>query len=179
MAGGRQAEAHPVRRKAALIFATVGSHPTFKFDRFLRALESVPNDDLIVQFGPGEPPANARRAVPWMSFAEVVEHMERASHVVSHAGVGTILCAVKAGQVPVVFPRLRQFSETVDDHQLGLGQALAETGRVVLVEDAATLASAIQQAPSRKSGSSLAGGDLVAAVRRELVGTSGGEGTSS
>jgi UDP-N-acetylglucosamine transferase subunit ALG13 len=152
-----------------VIFATVGSHPTFGFDRFLRALESVADDDLVVQFGPGSPPANARLAVPWMSFAEIVESMEKASRVVSHAGVGTILCAVQAGHVPVVVPRLRRFSETVDDHQLGLARALAEAGRVVLVEDVAGLPQRLAETPQRGQGSSLGDGELVDAVRRELL----------
>jgi len=152
-----------------LIFATVGSHPTFKFERFLRAMESLTDEDLVVQFGPGKPPANARMAVPWMSFAEIVSTMEQAGHVVSHAGVGTILCAVQAGHVPVVLPRLQRFSETVDDHQLGLARALADTGGVVLVEDTATLASRIGETPGRGRASSLDGGELVASVRHELL----------
>lgn len=152
-----------------MIFATVGSHPTFEFDRFLRALESVPDDDMVVQFGPGTPPANARLAVPWMSFAEIVESMEKASRVVSHAGVGTILCAVQAGHVPVVVPRLQRFSETVDDHQLGLGRALAETGRVVLVEEVSELPQRLAETPRRGEGSPLGGSELVGAVRHELL----------
>ena len=87
-----------------MIFATVGSHPTFKFDRFLRLLDSLPGDDLIVQYGPGRSPINARHAMPWMPFEEVVEHMNSASHVVSHAGVGTILTAINAGHVPGCSP---------------------------------------------------------------------------
>ena len=68
-----------------MIFATVGSHPTYPFERFLRALESVPGDQLVVQYGPGKPPENAGSAVAWMTFAEVLDHMERADKVVSHA----------------------------------------------------------------------------------------------
>jgi UDP-N-acetylglucosamine transferase subunit ALG13 len=152
-----------------LIFATVGSHPTFKFDRLLRALETLPGAELDVQYGPGEPPANAAEAVPWMSFEEVADHMDRASHVVSHAGVGTILCAIGAGHVPIVFPRLQRFDETVDDHQLDLAKALLETGRVVMVEDAAELAAALASAPPRGTASAAGGEALIDAVRAELT----------
>src|SRR4029453_7051924 len=72
-AGSRQG---PICRQGAVIFATVGSHPTYSFERFLRALESLPGAELVVQYGPGEPPANAHRAVPWMTFAEIAEEME-------------------------------------------------------------------------------------------------------
>lgn len=153
-----------------MIFATVGSHPSFRFDRFLRALESLPGEELVVQHGPGDPPANAARAVPWMTFAEIVDHMDRASHVLSHAGVGTILCAIRAGQVPVVLPRLRRFEETVDDHQIELGRRLAEAGRVILVEDDGALAEAVREAPARGSQPPPQPDGLIAAVRDELAG---------
>jgi UDP-N-acetylglucosamine transferase subunit ALG13 len=153
-----------------VIFATVGSHPSFRFDRFLRALEALPTDDLVVQHGPGTPPANARLAVPWMSFPEVLDHMSRAEKMVSHAGTGTILCATRAGQTPVVVPRLRRFEETVDDHQLDLSRALAETGRIVVVEDLGRLAAEVDRAPARGTAQPVGAGGLVEAVRQELLG---------
>ena len=153
-----------------MIFATVGSHPSFRFDRFLRALEDLPTDDLVVQNGPGTPPANARRAVPWMSFAEVLDHMNRAEKVVSHAGTGTILCATRAGHTPVVVPRLHRFDETVDDHQLDLARALAETGRIIVVEDLDRLGAEVARAPARGSAQAAGAGGLAEAVRQELLG---------
>jgi len=152
-----------------VIFATVGSHPTYAFERFLRALESLPGAELVVQHGPGEPPENAHRAVPWMTFAEIVEEMERADRVVSHAGAGTILCAARAGQVPIVFPRLERFGETVDDHQLELARRLAPDGRVILVEDESELAAAVAATPPGGGAAGLDGSDLIAAVREELL----------
>jgi len=153
-----------------VIFATVGSHPTYRFERFLRALEALPpGGELVVQHGPGKPPANATRAVPWMTFAEIVEHMERAAHVVSHAGAGTILCASGVGQVPIVFPRLQRFGETVDDHQVELARRLAEDGHLVVVESPAELVEAVASAPPRGGATALeAGAELIAAVREEL-----------
>lgn len=150
-----------------MIFATVGSHPTFRFDRLLRALENV-DGDLVVQFGPGQPPARAQEAVAWMTFEEIVERMGRASQVISHAGVGTILCAIQAGHVPVVVPRLRRFGETVDDHQLEFARAIARTGRVIVVEDANQLGSALHDAPPKGAAGPPGGSELIEAVRGEL-----------
>lgn len=151
-----------------MIFATVGSHPTFKFERLLRALETLEGEELDVQYGPGRPPANAAEAAAWMPFAEIAARMEGASHVVSHAGVGTILCAIAAGHVPIVFPRLRRFEETVDDHQLDLARQLAETGRVIVVESAEELAGAVRTAPARGAANDGGGEALIDAVAAEL-----------
>lgn len=155
-----------------MIFATVGSHPTYRFDRFLRALEALPGEDLVVQYGPGEPPANAARAERWMSFAEVLDHMDRAEKVVSHAGTGTILCATRAGHAPLVVPRLKRYGETVDDHQLELARALAGGDGIVLVEDVESLPAELERAPARGSSAVVEHGELQAAVRDELLGAS-------
>lgn len=153
-----------------MIFATVGSHPTFRFDRLLEALETLGvGEELVVQHGPGTPPPNATVAVPWMSFEGIADNLARADRVVCHAGVGTILCAIRAGHVPVVFPRLSRFNETVDDHQLDLAKALVETGKVILVEEASELAPALALAPARGDVGQDGGGALIGAVRDELL----------
>ena len=103
-----------------------------------------------------------------MSFEEIAEQMDRASHVVSHAGVGTILCAIQAGHLPIVFPRLQRYDETVDDHQLDLAGMLVKTGRVIVVEDASELAAAVASAPARGAASAAGGEALIEAVRTEL-----------
>ncbi|MGH3427786.1 MAG: glycosyltransferase [Mycobacteriales bacterium] len=167
--GRREEEARAVRRGPALIFATVGSHPTFRFDRLLRALETIADRELVVQFGPGEPPAGAREAVAWMTLEEIVDHMDRASHVVSHAGVGTILCAIQTGHVPIVLPRQQRFGETVDDHQLEFARAIEKTEHVIVVEDAEQLSSALRSAPPKGAVDPPGGTGLIDAVRDELT----------
>jgi UDP-N-acetylglucosamine transferase subunit ALG13 len=153
-----------------VIFATVGSHPTYKFDRFLKALESLDDGDLVVQYGPGTPPANAAEAVAWMSFGDYLDHIYQAEKVISHAGIGTILSATRAGQTPVVVPRLSRYKETVDDHQLELARSLAGTGRVVVVEDLKDLAELVASAPPRSDHRPTADSSLAEAVRLELLG---------
>jgi UDP-N-acetylglucosamine transferase subunit ALG13 len=153
-----------------VIFATVGSHPTFAFERLLAALESLPaGEELIVQHGPGSPPANADRAVAWMPYGEFEELLARADRVIAHAGAGTILCAARAGHVPVVMPRLGRLGETVDDHQLDFARGLARDGGVILAEDATDLAAAVAAVPPRGDAAAERGAELVAAVRAELV----------
>jgi UDP-N-acetylglucosamine transferase subunit ALG13 len=161
-------QAGTVQGEPAVIFATVGSHPTFKFDRLLDSLDGLPGDELIVQHGPGKPPAGAREAVAFMSFADMIEHMRQASVIISHAGVGSILCALQSGRVPVVMPRKARFDETVDDHQVELARALAPTDRIILVEAAEELPAAVATARSRDSVPVGDAAELLQAVRVEL-----------
>jgi UDP-N-acetylglucosamine transferase subunit ALG13 len=122
-----------------MIFVTVGSHPTFKFQRLIDALDAIREEELVVQHGPADPPRNASVARPWLSFDEVLEYMTQASVIITHAGVGTILTASNLGRIPIVVPRLKRFAETVDDHQLELAQMLERTGQVVVAWDVADI----------------------------------------
>jgi len=95
-------------------------------------------------------------------------HMREADVVVTHAGVGSVLCAREAGHVPVVVPRLHRFGEHVDDHQLELVAALAGDGHVIAVTDMAELGAAVEKA-GRRADTNRAPKPIHAAVRGALL----------
>jgi UDP-N-acetylglucosamine transferase subunit ALG13 len=133
-----------------VIFVTVGSNPTFRFDRLIEALGQLDPGELVVQHGPATAPRGVSEAYEWLTFEQVVNYMSEADTVISHAGMGTIICAAQMGHVPVVMPRLARFNETVDDHQVHLAKVFERTGRVAVVWDTASL-------PERVAGSSRRG----------------------
>jgi UDP-N-acetylglucosamine transferase subunit ALG13 len=149
-----------------VIFATVGTHAQ-PFGRFLDALAGL-GGDVVVQYGHNAPPAGVREAVAFMPFDVLNAHMREADVVVTHAGVGSVLCAREAGHVPVVVPRLHRFGEHVDDHQLELVAALGADGHVVPVTDIAGLTAAVQKA-GRRADRTTAPKPLHAAVRGALL----------
>ncbi len=151
-----------------MIFATVGS-TQIPFERFIRALEALPVEQLLVQHGPVEPPAGAGRTAAFMQFPEVIENMEQADIVLCHAGAGSILCALRAGHTPVVVPRLKRFEETVDDHQVEFSRALAADGKVIAVEDLEQLAAIVKTAPPRRSPEERSGLLPIQAAVREAL----------
>jgi UDP-N-acetylglucosamine transferase subunit ALG13 len=156
-----------------VIFVTVGTHHQ-PFARLLDALAALPGDEAImVQHGPAEPPACAHQATPFMSFAEMIDFFREARVVVTHAGVGSILCAIRVGHTPLVVPRLHRFGEHVDDHQSELVRGLEEEGRVIAVWNMQDLAAAIAAAPSRGSEQPAIEGPLHLAVREALGGPRG------
>jgi UDP-N-acetylglucosamine transferase subunit ALG13 len=168
VAAGDAQATHALRRDRSLIFVTVGTHHQ-PFQRLLDALGSLPAAELVVQFGHGSPPPGVGRAAAFMGFAEMLEHFSAADAVVTHAGVGSILCARRTGHVPVVVPRQRRYSEHVDDHQMELTRALDERGAVVAVWDTNRLAAAVESASGRGSSSHASNGNLPRAVRAALL----------
>jgi UDP-N-acetylglucosamine transferase subunit ALG13 len=151
-----------------VIFATVGS-TQIPFERFVRALETLPGEQLLVQHGPVEPPAGAAQANAFMQFPQMIESMEAADVVVCHAGAGSILCALRAGHTPVVVPRLKRYEETVDDHQVEFSRALAAKGKVIAVEDLDRLSAAVEGAPRRRSTEERTGLLPIQAAVREAL----------
>jgi UDP-N-acetylglucosamine transferase subunit ALG13 len=151
-----------------VIFATVGS-TQIPFERFVRALESLPGERLLVQHGPVDPPPGAARASAFMQFPEMIESMEAADVVVCHAGAGSILCALRAGHTPVVVPRVKRYQETVDDHQVEFSRALGAEGKVIAVEDLDQLSAVVAAAPPRRSAEERDGLLPIQAAVREAL----------
>ncbi len=151
-----------------MIFATTGTSSA-PFGRMMEALAALPPDQLHVQYGPSAPPPCAG-AYDYLPFNRTVELIERADVVVSHAGVGSIMCAMHAGHTPIVFPRLKRYGETVDDHQAELAEALADRGTVVVAWTPEDLVTAINSASARGEAHSLALGPLGDAVRAAIHG---------
>lgn len=150
-----------------MIFVTVGTHQQ-PFERLLRGLAALPGDELVVQYGPSRPPAGVREAVPFLSFAEMLDHFARADVVVTHAGVGSILCATNAGHTPIVVPRLKRHGEHVDDHQVHLIDELERMSKVIVVRDVLDLPAAVASAPPRGAPAARRSGPLQVAVRTAL-----------
>jgi UDP-N-acetylglucosamine transferase subunit ALG13 len=132
-----------------LIFVTLGTHHQ-PFGRLLDALSQFDPDELVVQYGTGEPPKGVREAHAYLPFDEMLRNFDAAEGVITHAGVGSIICARRAGHVPLVVPRRHDLGEHVDDHQAELTKALEKRGTVVAAWDLAELRTLAADAFSRR-----------------------------
>jgi UDP-N-acetylglucosamine transferase subunit ALG13 len=158
-----------------VILVTVGTHHQ-PFTRLIRALPTLPGDELVVQYGHSPPPArrSARDAIPFLAYDRLAALMDAADVVVTHAGVGSVLTALRMGHTPIVVPRLERFDEHVDDHQVELTQTLEETGRVIAVWEMDELASTVASVPPRgKALTTRSAEPLHAAVRTACLGELG------
>lgn len=153
-----------------MIFVTVGTHE-IAFDRMLEAVGPLAElDDLVVQRGSSVISPPGARIVDFLPFAELHAFMREASVVVTHAGAGSVICALSVGKRPVVVPRLRRFAETVDDHQLSFGRKLAGARLVTCVEDLDTLPAAVRAATGAVAAAVRPDARLIEGLRSEIEG---------
>jgi len=157
-----------------LIFVTVGTHHQ-PFMRMLDALAPIADRDLVVQYGPGSAPAGAARAEAFMPFEEMLACYREAEQVITHAGVGSILCAIREGHTPLVVPRRHELGEHVDDHQAELSRALEERGSVVVAWETERLGQLLDSLPPRRQNPEAQVPELCGEVRAALLGASPGE----
>ncbi|WP_406068314.1 glycosyltransferase [Micromonospora sp. NBC_01638] len=146
---GYRATPAPAARPVSRIVVAVGTHETFGFPRLLDRLVDVlpPEAEVFWQIGStriARMPSGARRQVP---FAEMQQAMREADVVVTHAGVGSALAAMRAGRRAIYVPRRRRHGEHVDDHQVEMARELNRRGLVLAREaDAITAEDLIEAA---------------------------------
>lgn len=133
-----------------MVFVTVGTHEQ-PFDRLMREIERLVEtgelSDVIVQYGYSTAIPKGCHCEAFLSCDEMQRLYSEADVVVCHGGPSTFMEAMAAGKVPVVVPRLAQFGEHVNDHQLIFCREFSErVGGIEVVEDISSLSAAITHA---------------------------------
>lgn len=103
-----------------MIFATLGSQ--LPFDRFLKMLDEVVpsllSEEIVVQAIPGDYTPRHFHLTGFILPSDFEKYMRRARIVVSHAGMGTIISALKLRKPIVLVPRRLDLGEIRTDHQI-------------------------------------------------------------
>lgn len=124
------------------VVVSLGTYRGFPFPRVVRRLlEILPADaEVLWQTGDTDVSSYGIDGVDTLPERDLMAAMQDADVVVAHAGVGTVLATFALGKYPVVVPRRYAHGEHVDDHQIQIGEELAERGLVVQADaDALTL----------------------------------------
>ena len=157
-----------------MIFVAVGTQAPF--DRLIEAMDrwaSVHADQrVLAQVGNSRAATRAIDARRWMDAREFEDSIRNAELVITHAGMGTILNALRL-EVPVlIMPRQARLGEHRDDHQQSTARRLEELGVVPVAWSEFELDRQIelllQGAFPRKNRVSTRDA-LVAAIRRSLL----------
>lgn len=102
-----------------MIFLTVGTQ--LPFDRLVQIVDAFAlsnNADVIAQVGSSAYKCRHVKAVSFLTPDEVDEYFSKCSVIVSHAGMGSIINALRIKKPLIIFPRKACFGEHRNDHQL-------------------------------------------------------------
>lgn len=140
-----------------MIFVTVGTQ--LSFDRLVKSVEewALKNNytDIVFQVGKHGYHPRLGKSVEFFTGKESDEYFRKASIVISHAGMGTILSCLSEGKPLVVMPRLYSLSEHRNDHQLATYMKLKNLNGLFAADDELMLRDAINAALETKNLSHL------------------------
>ena len=154
------------------VFVTVGTHPQ-NFTRLLKEIDSIASEsedtEFFAQTGYTDYKPENFLSKNFFSTEEYTERFASADVIVSHAGAGTIINALRLQKPLVLVPRLKKFSEHTNDHQLDLARALEKRRKAIVVEDILFLKKAIEKAFSFKPNISSDREKLVSFLKNYLL----------
>jgi UDP-N-acetylglucosamine--N-acetylmuramyl-(pentapeptide) pyrophosphoryl-undecaprenol N-acetylglucosamine transferase len=153
-----------------LIYLTLGTD-AYPFTRAIDAVFSLDlgGEQLIVQGGTTPRPDVLPEGVIWHEWVEFDQTRQLtidADVVICHAGIGSVMLAFDVGRSPVIFPRLKEFGEHVDSHQLEIAEQLAGLGLVHYAATFDQLEAEISKARALGRGGAVGDG---ASLRRAVM----------
>lgn len=120
-----------------MIFVSVGSR--YPFDRLVKAVDKWAGEnrgeEVFVQGGDGDYLPEYCKFAPYLTSHEFKEAVSRCEMMISHAGMGNIITALEYSKPIVLVPRLPEFGEVVNDHQVGTVKSLGDKSGVFVLED--------------------------------------------
>ena len=107
-----------------MIFVTVGSQK-FQFNRLLKEIDKLIDNKIIkeevfAQIGVSDYVPKNYKYKKFLNGEEFSNNLTNCDLVITHAGTGVIVNAVKLEKKVIAIPRLAKYKEHVDNHQIQL-----------------------------------------------------------
>ncbi len=160
-----------------MIYVTVGTQ--LPFERMIRTVDEwaarAGRSDVFAQIGPSQTrPAHIESAA-FIDPEESDRRFADATLIIAHAGMGSIIAALRLGKPIVIMPRRADLKEHRNDHQLATAQRFADRPGVSVAADEHELAELLDRADELAAGASIgphASDELIDAVRTFIDGNS-------
>lgn len=156
-----------------MILVTVGSQK-FQFNRLLSKIDEliekkVITDKVFAQIGVSDYKPKNYEFVDFMTQDEFSKKMDESDMVITHAGTGVIVNAVKKEKKVVALPRLAKFNEHVDDHQIQLIKEFEELNFIEPVYEIEDLEKAIKESKNKKYNKYISNTDTIIKSIEEYI----------
>ena len=118
-----------------------------RFDRLIKAIiqsNFIKENDVYVQLGYTKGTYQGIHCQDYYREEELLQQIALADIIITHAGVGSIVSALKLNKKVIVVPRLGKYKEQNNDHQVQIMERFASLGYIIPVIDERTLDDAIE-----------------------------------
>ena len=131
-----------------MIFVTLGSQK-FQFNRMLIEIDKLIDEgkiteEVFAQIGASDYKPKNFKYSDFLTQDEFKNYMKNADLVITYAGTGAIVTALKNDKLVIAIPRLAKYGEHVDDHQVQLIDEFKELNFIEPVYETEQLADALE-----------------------------------
>jgi len=136
-----------------MIFVTVGTQ--LPFDRLISTIDAWAGQNessIFAQVGKSKISPNNIEYAQFLTLSEAEDLFRKASVIVSHAGMGSIISALKFKKPIIIFPRLAEKGEHRNNHQFATAKWLENKNGIKVAWDEAALMELLKDAEGLKSG---------------------------
>lgn len=133
-----------------MIFVTVGTHEQ-QFNRLIEYVDKlvqkkVVTEEVIIQTGYSTYKPNYCKWEHFFSYQEMKKNVSDARIVITHGGPSSFIMPLQIGKTPLVVPRIKEFDEHVNNHQMEFCKAVEKRmGTIIVIEDIDDLKNAIKE----------------------------------
>ena len=123
------------------VLVTTGTSSEFTFVRLLKIIDElceekvIEENSIIVQAEEQGYRAKHFDMLYQIENKKFLQIMEEADLIISHAGTGTVTSALKMGKKIIVFPRMAEYGELIDNHQLDLCRIFEEKHYILVARN--------------------------------------------
>lgn len=119
-----------------LIYVTVGT-AEFQFNRLFRVLDELCDegilngDNILAQVGKSDYKPRNYKSFDLLDNDTYKEIVQKANVIITHSGTGSIISGLRYKKKIIVFPRIKEFGEHVDNHQVELCNVFSISGYIL------------------------------------------------
>lgn len=126
-----------------MIFITLGSQK-FQFNRLIKTVDELVGEgkikeEVFAQIGYSDYQPVNYKYKRFLDRDEFSNMEEKATVLITHGGTGAIVGAIKKGKKVIAVPRLVQYGEHIDDHQLQIINQFKKDNLICGLEDCSQL----------------------------------------
>ena len=139
------------------------------FSRMIRAVETISKrEKVIVQGGHNHYKSKDLEIFGFLSQNQLQKLYEKADYIITHAGAGSMIQALKNGKRTIAFPRLQAYGEHVNNHQLELALKFERMGYLLVCRDGDDLQKIFEKAKTFIPKPYHLKGNIVEMIDRQL-----------